>query len=92
LSTRSDTAPPTCGRAVLLRHGSVAVGEEGAERLEEVATGLLREHVHIANPEAKAPFKYVGDLSDPQLFVDAFGHRAAYLLRSARRVRNVLKR
>ena len=47
---------------------------------------------YIANPEAKAPFKYVGDLSDPQLFVDAFGHRAAYLTATALRKRDIEKR
>ncbi|KWU43885.1 acyl-CoA oxidase [Rhodotorula sp. JG-1b] len=47
---------------------------------------------YISNPEAKAPFKYVGDLSDPQLFVDAFGHRAAYLTATALRKRDIEKR
>lgn len=47
---------------------------------------------YISNPQAKATFKYIGDLADPQLFVDAFGHRAAYLTATALRKRDVEKR
>ncbi|GAA5865050.1 hypothetical protein JCM8547_007694 [Rhodosporidiobolus lusitaniae] len=47
---------------------------------------------YIADPEAKAKFSYAGDLSNPQLFVDAFGHRAAYLTATALRKRDVEKR
>ncbi|GAA6010966.1 hypothetical protein JCM10207_004017 [Rhodosporidiobolus poonsookiae] len=47
---------------------------------------------YIAGPEAKAKFRFAGDLSDPQLYVDAFGHRAAYLTATALRKRDVEKR
>ncbi|GAA5945945.1 hypothetical protein JCM10213_006196 [Rhodosporidiobolus nylandii] len=47
---------------------------------------------YIDNPEAKAPFKYAGDLADPQLFIDAFGHRAAYLTATALRKRDIEKK
>ncbi|GAA5954976.1 hypothetical protein JCM21900_005953 [Sporobolomyces salmonicolor] len=47
---------------------------------------------YIANPEAKARAKYAGDLADPQFFIDAFGHRAAYLTATALRKRDVEKR
>ncbi|GAA6032946.1 hypothetical protein JCM8097_000060 [Rhodosporidiobolus ruineniae] len=47
---------------------------------------------YIANPHATAPFKYAGDLSDPDVFVQAFGHRAAYLTATALRKRDVEKR
>ncbi|GAA5866348.1 hypothetical protein JCM1840_004092 [Sporobolomyces johnsonii] len=47
---------------------------------------------YIANPEAKARVKYAGDLADPQFFIDAFGHRAAYLTATALRKRDVEKR
>ncbi|GAA5974313.1 hypothetical protein JCM11641_006729 [Rhodosporidiobolus odoratus] len=47
---------------------------------------------YIANPKAKAAFEYSGALSDPQLFVEAFGHRAAYLTATALRKRDVEKK
>ncbi|TNY18023.1 acyl-CoA dehydrogenase/oxidase, partial [Rhodotorula diobovata] len=47
---------------------------------------------YVDNPTATAPFKYAGDLSDPQIFVDAFAHRAAYLTATALRKRDVEKR
>ncbi|BGP42760.1 hypothetical protein JCM10450v2_006871 [Rhodotorula kratochvilovae] len=47
---------------------------------------------YIDNPHARAPFKYTGDLSDPQIFVDAFAHRAAYLTATALRKRDIEKR
>ncbi|GAA6050970.1 hypothetical protein JCM3770_005348 [Rhodotorula araucariae] len=47
---------------------------------------------YIDNSQAKAPFKYAGDLSDPQIFVDAFAHRAAYLTATALRKRDIEKR
>ncbi|GAA5888994.1 hypothetical protein JCM6882_009711 [Rhodosporidiobolus microsporus] len=47
---------------------------------------------YIANPNAKANFKFSGDLSDPQMYLDAFGHRAAYLTATALRKRDVEKK
>ncbi|KAI5478316.1 acyl-CoA oxidase [Pseudohyphozyma bogoriensis] len=44
---------------------------------------------YLANPNASATFAYPGDLSDPQFFIDAFGHRAAYLTAAALRKRDV---
>lgn len=47
---------------------------------------------YISNPEAKASAKYVGDLADPAFFIDAFGHRAAYLTATALKKRDVERR
>lgn len=47
---------------------------------------------YIDNPEAKAQVKYTGDLSDPQFFIDAFGHRAAYLTATALKKRDIEKK
>ncbi|GAA5993880.1 hypothetical protein JCM5350_001579 [Sporobolomyces pararoseus] len=53
-----------------------------------------REYIlkYIDNPEAKAQVKYTGDLSDPQFFIDAFGHRAAYLTATALKKRDIEKK
>lgn len=47
---------------------------------------------YISNPEAKAKAKYAGDLSDPEFFIQAFGHRAAYLTATALRKRDIERR
>lgn len=47
---------------------------------------------YIDNPEAKATVQYAGDLSDPDFFVNAFGHRAAYLTATALRKRDIERR
>jgi acyl-CoA oxidase len=36
--------------------------------------------------------QYAGDLADPQFFIDAFGHRAAYLTATALRKRDIERR
>ncbi|KAM0750790.1 acyl-CoA oxidase [Meredithblackwellia eburnea MCA 4105] len=53
-----------------------------------------REYIlkYLDNPNAKAEARYVGDLSDPHFFIDAFGHRAAYLVATALRKRDIERR
>lgn len=60
-----------------------------ANKANDTAQYITR---YVENPNAKAPFKYAGDLSDPQIFVDAFAHRAAYLTATALRKRDIEKR
>ncbi|GAA5928229.1 hypothetical protein JCM3775_000548 [Rhodotorula graminis] len=60
-----------------------------ANKANDTAQYITR---YVDNPNAKAPFKYAGDLSDPQIFVDAFAHRAAYLTATALRKRDIEKR
>ncbi|SDA02894.1 BZ3500_MvSof-1268-A1-R1_Chr11-1g03206 [Microbotryum saponariae] len=47
---------------------------------------------YISDPEAKASAKYAGDLADPEFFIQAFGHRAAYLTATALRKRDIERR
>lgn len=47
---------------------------------------------YIDNQNAKANVQYAGDLSDPDFFVLAFGHRAAYLTATALRKRDIERR
>lgn len=47
---------------------------------------------YIDNPHAKSTATYAGDLADPNFFVEAFGHRAAYLTATALRKRDVERR
>ncbi|GJN93681.1 hypothetical protein Rhopal_006738-T1 [Rhodotorula paludigena] len=47
---------------------------------------------YLENPQATAAVKYAGDLGNPQFYIDAFGHRAAYLAATALRKRDVEKR
>ncbi|KAK4049214.1 hypothetical protein OIO90_005503 [Microbotryomycetes sp. JL221] len=47
---------------------------------------------YIDNPNATANVKFAGDLSDPQIFIDAFGHRAAYLTATALKKRDIERR
>lgn len=58
------------------------------------AENLTRNYIlaYISNPEAKASAKYAGDLSDPEFFIRAFGHRAAYLTATALRKRDIERR
>ncbi|KAK4704719.1 acyl-CoA oxidase, partial [Phenoliferia sp. Uapishka_3] len=69
----------------------VLLADPNAEMSKENRTRdyILR---YISNPETKAEAKYAGDISDPQFFVDAFGHRAAYLIATALRKRDIERR
>ncbi|GAA5858811.1 hypothetical protein JCM8547_004998 [Rhodosporidiobolus lusitaniae] len=47
---------------------------------------------YLADPKATAQVEKPSDLSDPQFFITAFGHRAAYLVGNALHKRDVQKR
>ena len=47
---------------------------------------------YLAKPDATAKAQYAGDLHSPSFFVEAFGHRAAFLVAGAVRSRDVEKR
>jgi len=55
---------------------------------------VTREYIlkFIANPHAKAKVEFVGDFHDSGFFVEAFGHRAAYLTATALRKRDIERR
>lgn len=44
---------------------------------------------YLQNPEAKSAVHYSGDFHDVHAFVDAFGHRAAYLIAQTTRKRDI---
>ncbi|GAA5827921.1 hypothetical protein JCM5353_007739 [Sporobolomyces roseus] len=79
-----------CGR-YLFKTFRTLLADRNAPMSSENRT---REYIlkYIDNPEAKAQVKYTGDLCDPQFFIDAFGHRAAYLTATALKKRDIEKR
>ena len=55
-----------------------------------VTVDYLRKY--IKNVDATSSVRYSGDFRNPQLFIDAFGHRAAYQIGTAVRKRDIEKR
>jgi acyl-CoA oxidase len=64
--------------------------EDASFGTDNVTAEYLRRY--IQNVDATCTVRYSGDFRSPQMFIDAFGHRAAYLVGNAVRRRDIEKR
>jgi len=79
-----------CARHLFKVFRMIWFQEKGHDTEETVTTDYIRKY--IKNVDAKCAVKYSGDFHNPQMLVDAFGHRAAYLIGTAVRKRDIEKR
>jgi acyl-CoA oxidase len=71
-------------RALWLNIDDVSFGSNN------ITAGYIKRY--IQNVDATCSVRYSGDFRDPQMFIHAFGHRAAYLIGTAIRKRDIEKR
>lgn len=78
------------GRYLFKTFRTLLANPDAPMSVENKTAGYILKY--ISNPQAKATAQFAGDFKDTAFFVQAFGHRAAYLTATALRKRDIERR